>query len=84
MNSAKFDRVRAAFGMKSRLTCISLEPLNISAVTLLITKTTHRSKEDCIQLSRLITRVSAGNAFAIRNLLTNLHRRHQVSYVLIL
>ncbi|KAH8120504.1 dual-domain HisK/Mak2 protein kinase [Phellopilus nigrolimitatus] len=79
-DSAKVERLRQVFGSKSRVTWIVLEPLSSSAVLSLVSRTLHRSKEDCLALSRIVYRTSQGNAFSVRNFLNSLHRHHQLVF----
>ena len=74
----KIERLKQVFGSKSRVTWLMLEPLGFSAVSSLVSRTLHRSKEDCLQLTRMIYRSSGGNAFSARNFLTSLQRHHHV------
>lgn len=57
-----------------------LEPLTLSAISSLVSKTLHVPKDDCASLSRLIHRLSGGNAFSARNLLINLQRHHHITF----
>jgi len=76
----KIDRLRQVFGSKSRVTWLTLDPLGFSAVSSLVSRTLHRTKEECIQLTRMIYRSSGGNPFSARNLLTSLQRHHQIVF----
>jgi hypothetical protein len=64
---------------RSRATWIQLDPLTYSSVASLVSRTLRQSKDNVAPLSRLIHRISAGNAFSVRNLLTTLQRQHLVS-----
>lgn len=64
---------------RSRATWIQLDPLTYSSVASLVSRTLRQSKDGVGLLSRLIHRVSAGNAFSVRNLLATLQRQHLVS-----
>jgi len=66
------------FGPHSRPTWITVEPLTFSAISLLVSKTLHRSIDDCIPLSHFVFAASSGNAFSARNILTTLQRQHHV------
>ncbi|KAK2461712.1 hypothetical protein APHAL10511_006175 [Amanita phalloides] len=73
-------RVRSMFSNRSRPTWITLEPLSFSAVSNLVSKTLHRTKEDCLSLSRFVYTTSSGNAFSARNILTTLQRQHHITF----
>ncbi|TDL28897.1 histidine kinase [Rickenella mellea] len=75
-----FERVRHCFGSKSRVKWITLEPLTFSAISNMVSRTLHRSKEETLPLSRLVHRMSAGNAFSARNILMTLHRRKDITF----
>lgn len=77
---AKVDRLRQVLGSKSRVTWITLEPMSAANVLSLVSKTLRRSKDDCVQLSRVVYRISQGNAFAVRNFLMSLYRHHQIVF----
>ncbi|KAI0286668.1 histidine kinase [Russula aff. rugulosa BPL654] len=70
------SRVRSMFSGRSRATWIQLNPLTYSSVASLVSRTLRQSKDNVAPLSRLIHRISAGNAFSVRNLLTTLQRQH--------
>lgn len=53
--------------------------MNAASVLSFVSKTLHRSKDDCVHLARVVYRLSQGNAFAVRNFLTSLYRHRQVS-----
>lgn len=74
------DRVRSMFTSRSRPTWITMEPLSYSAISSLISKTLHRTKEDCSPLSRFIYASSSGNAFSARSILTTLQRQHHITF----
>ena len=61
-------------------TWITLEPLGFNAVSSLVSKTLHRSKEDTQTLARLVHAASLGNAFSLRNILSTLQRQRMVRY----
>ncbi|TBU58822.1 histidine kinase [Dichomitus squalens] len=75
----KFDRIRHTFSTKST-TWINLEPLGYPAVSTLIARTLHRSKEDVSHLARIVHSSSEGNPFSARNILTTLHRQSLIWY----
>ncbi|KAL5518690.1 CHK1 [Sanghuangporus vaninii] len=79
-SSSKLDRLRHVFGSKSRVTWITLEPMNAASVLSLVSRTLRRPKEDCVHLSRVVYRISQGNAFAVRNFLASLHRHHKIVF----
>ena len=81
-SSETLKTVRSMFTGRSRPTWINLEPLSYSAVSSLVSKTLHRSKDDAATLSRFIYAASSGNAFAARNLLSTFQRQHHVSRIL--
>jgi len=72
------QRVKDMFGSQSRPTWITVEPLTFSAVSLLVSKTLHRSIDDCVPLSRFVFAASSGNAFSARSILTTLQRQSHV------
>ncbi|KAJ7630475.1 hypothetical protein FB45DRAFT_915621 [Roridomyces roridus] len=74
------ERVRGMFTGRSRPTWITLESLPYSAIGSMVSKSLHRSKEDCIPLSRIIFDASSGNAFSARNILTTLQRQHHIKF----
>ena len=67
------------FSGRSRATWIQLNPLTYTSVASLVSRTLRQSKDNVAPLSRLIHRISAGNAFSVRNLLATLQRQHLVS-----
>lgn len=72
------QRVRDMFSNRSWPTWINVEPLSFAAVSLLVSKTLHRPKDDCDALSRFVYAASSGNAFSARSVLTTLQRQHHV------
>ncbi|KAJ7480148.1 hypothetical protein B0H11DRAFT_2026757 [Mycena galericulata] len=74
------ERVRAMFTGRSRPTWINLESLPYSAIGSMVSKSLHRSKEDCTPLSRIVFDASSGNAFSARNILSTLQRQHHIKY----
>lgn len=72
------DRVRQMFTNRSRPTWITVEPLNLQAISQLVSKTLHRDVDECTPLSRFIFLASSGNAFSARSILMTLHRQHHV------
>jgi predicted ATPase len=68
------------FNNRFRPTWINIEPLPYSAVSSLVSRTLHRSREDCSSLSRFIYAVSGGNAFAARNMLTAFQRQNYITF----
>ena len=72
------QRVRNMFNSRSRPTWITVEPLSFQAISSLVSKTMHRTKEDCVPLSRFIFAASSGNAFSARSVLTTLQRQRHV------
>ncbi|KAJ7124823.1 hypothetical protein C8R43DRAFT_1090617 [Mycena crocata] len=73
------ERVRGMFTGRSRPTWIHLESLPYTAIGSMVSKSLHRSKEDCVTLSRIIFDASSGNAFSARNILSTLQRQHHES-----
>ncbi|KAJ7459518.1 hypothetical protein B0H11DRAFT_2060049, partial [Mycena galericulata] len=74
------ERVRAMFTGRSRPTWINLESLPYSTIGLMVSKSLHRSKEDCTPLSRIVFDASSGNAFSARNILSTLQRQRHIKY----
>lgn len=74
------QRVTDMFGPHSRPTWITVEPLTFSAISLLVSKTLHRSIEDCIPLSHFVFAASSGNAFSARSILTTLQRQNHIVF----
>ncbi|KAF8349828.1 hypothetical protein F5887DRAFT_942564 [Amanita rubescens] len=74
------ERARSMFSTRSRPTWITLEPLSFSSISTLVSKTLHRSREDCMSLSQFIYTASSGNAFSARNILTTLQRQHHITF----
>ncbi|KAJ7275535.1 histidine kinase [Mycena haematopus] len=74
------ERVRSMFVGRSRPTWINLESLPYSAISSLVSKSLHRTKEDCVPLSRVIFDASSGNAFSARNILSTLQRQHHIKF----
>ncbi|KAF8167825.1 hypothetical protein B0H34DRAFT_645007 [Crassisporium funariophilum] len=74
------ERVRAMFTSRSKPTWIIVEPLPYSAISSLVSKTLHRTKEDCASLSRFVFAASSGNAFSARSILTTLQRQHHITF----
>ncbi|PFH54726.1 hypothetical protein AMATHDRAFT_268 [Amanita thiersii Skay4041] len=74
------ERIRSMFSSRSRPTWITVEPLSYSAISALVSKTLHRSKEDCAPLSRFVYATSSGNAFSARNILITLQRQHHITF----
>ena len=60
---------------------VNLEPLNISAVSNLVSRTLHRSKDDCAPLSRVIHAASLGNPFSVRSIVTTMYRAGHITFV---
>ncbi|KAJ7356807.1 dual-domain HisK/Mak2 protein kinase [Mycena albidolilacea] len=79
-DSEVVERVRSMFIGRSRPTWINLESLPYSAISSMVSKALHRTKEDCIPLSRVIMATSSGNAFSARNILTTLQRQHHIKF----
>ncbi|KAI0078477.1 histidine kinase [Panus rudis PR-1116 ss-1] len=73
------EKLKTMFVNRSA-TWVNLEPLSISAVTSLVSRTLHRSKDDCAPLARLIHAASQGNAFSARNLLTTMYRQKLITF----
>ncbi|CAL1696704.1 unnamed protein product [Somion occarium] len=73
------ERLRGMFSSRSA-TWIILESLSISAVSTLISRTLHRSKDECAALSRLIHAASQGNAFSVRNILMTMYRQGHITF----
>ncbi|KAF7324347.1 Histidine kinase [Mycena venus] len=74
------ERVRSMFNGRSRPTWINLESLPYSAIGSMVSRALHRTKEDCIPLSRVIFDTSSGNAFSARNILSTLQRQHHIKF----
>ncbi|KAJ7456503.1 dual-domain HisK/Mak2 protein kinase [Mycena latifolia] len=74
------DRIRAMFTGRSRPTWINLESLPYTAIGSMVSKSLHRSKEECTALSRIVFDASSGNAFSARNILTTLQRQHHITF----
>ncbi|RDB29051.1 Peroxide stress-activated histidine kinase mak2 [Hypsizygus marmoreus] len=74
------ERVRGMFASRSRPTWIFVQPLSYTAISSLVSKTLHRTKEDCTPLSHFIYAASSGNAFSARSILTTLHRQHLITF----
>ncbi|TFY70059.1 hypothetical protein EVJ58_g21 [Rhodofomes roseus] len=74
------ERIRATFTSKST-TWINLEPLSYSSIANMVSRTLHRPKDDCANLSRLVHAASLGNAFSARNILMTLQRQHHITFV---
>ncbi|KAI1786301.1 histidine kinase [Ganoderma leucocontextum] len=75
----KLDRIRHTFSSKST-TWITLEPLNYPAVSTLVARTLHRSKEDIAHLARVVHSSSEGNPFSARSILMTLYRQSCIWY----
>ncbi|KAK7694195.1 hypothetical protein QCA50_001375 [Cerrena zonata] len=74
------EQLKGMFSNRSA-TWINLEPLSISAVSSLVSRTLHRSKDDCSALSRVIHASSQGNVFSVRNILTTMFRQGHITFV---
>jgi predicted ATPase len=74
------SRVRSTFRSKMRTTWINIEPLNYVAVSSLVSRALHGTKEESAPLARLVHRVTLGNPFAIKNLLTQLVRQNFIHF----
>ncbi|KZT22094.1 histidine kinase [Neolentinus lepideus HHB14362 ss-1] len=74
------DKVKGMAPHGSRTTWLYLEPLPFSAISTLVSRTLHRSKEECTPLARVVHAVSGGNAFSARNVLTTLHRQRHITF----
>ncbi|KAF8061003.1 hypothetical protein FPV67DRAFT_1673829 [Lyophyllum atratum] len=74
------ERVRKMFTSRSKPTWIFVEPLSYSAISSLVSQTLHRTKEDCVPLSRFIYAASSGNAFSARSILNTLQRQHHITF----
>jgi len=79
-DAALVDRVKSMSTNKSRVAWMNLDQLSYAAMSSLVSKTLHRSKEDCTPLSRLVYTASAGNAFVARNILHQFHRLHYITF----
>ncbi|KAH9945631.1 histidine kinase [Amylocystis lapponica] len=73
------ERIRGTFSPKSA-TWINLEPLGYSAISSLVARTLHRTREEATSLSRLVHAASLGNAFSARNILTTLQRQGNIKF----
>ncbi|KAF8213626.1 hypothetical protein K438DRAFT_1902622 [Mycena galopus ATCC 62051] len=80
LNREVLERVRSMFVGRSRPTWINLESLPYPAISSLVSKSLHRTKEDCVPLSRVIFDASSGNAFSARNILSTLQRQHHIKF----
>ncbi|TFK76709.1 dual-domain HisK/Mak2 protein kinase [Pluteus cervinus] len=78
--SEAVERVKTMFIGRSHPTWISVEPLQSSAIWSLVSKTLHRSKEDCAPLSQWIFAASSGNPFSARNILMMLQRQRHITF----
>ncbi|PPQ63721.1 hypothetical protein CVT24_004301 [Panaeolus cyanescens] len=74
------DRIRSMFSSRSRPTWIPMDPLQLSAISSLVSKSLHRSKDECEPLSQFVYAASAGNAFSARSILTTLQRQHYITF----
>ena len=72
------ERVKRMFSSRAHPTWINVEPLSFSAISTLVSRTLHRTKQDCAPLSGFIHRASCGNAFSVRSILTTLQRQRHV------
>ncbi|KAJ7022028.1 hypothetical protein C8F04DRAFT_1139170 [Mycena alexandri] len=79
-NAEVVERVRNMFTGRARPTWINLESLPYSAIGSMVSKSLHRTKDDCIPLSRVIFDASSGNAFSARNILSTLQRQHHIKF----
>ncbi|KAF7319894.1 Histidine kinase [Mycena kentingensis (nom. inval.)] len=79
-NEAVVDRVHSMFSSRARPTWINLESLPYTAIGSMVAKSLHRTKEECVPLSRLIYDSSSGNAFSARNILMTLQRQHHIEF----
>ncbi|KAF4623556.1 hypothetical protein D9613_002054 [Agrocybe pediades] len=74
------ENVRSMFSSRSRSTWINMQPLTFDAISLLVSKTLHRTVEECSSLSAFVTKASSGNAFSARSVLTTLQRQHLITF----
>ncbi|KDR85277.1 hypothetical protein GALMADRAFT_218372 [Galerina marginata CBS 339.88] len=74
------EHVRGMFSSRSRVAWITVEPLTLLAISLLVSKTLHRTIEDCTPLSNFVLAASSGNAFSARSVLTTLQRQHLIKF----
>jgi len=72
------ERVKQMFSSRAHPTWINVEPLPFSAISTLVSRTLHRTKQDCAPLSSFIHQASCGNAFSARSILTTLQRQRHV------
>lgn len=79
-DSQLMDRIRSMCSTRARATWITLEPLPFFAISSFVAKALHRSREECLRLSRLVYTTSGGNAFLARNLLSAMRRHHQITF----
>ncbi|CDO70926.1 hypothetical protein BN946_scf184829.g34 [Trametes cinnabarina] len=75
----RLEKIRQTFSTKST-TWIQLEPLSYPAVSTLVARTLHRSKEEVAHLARIIHGASEGNPFSARNILMTLYRQRHIRY----
>jgi hypothetical protein len=71
-------KARSIFTSHSRVTWIEVGELSYPATSLLVSRTLHRSEDDCAPLSQLLHSAAHGNTFTVRNLLATLYRQHHV------
>ncbi|KIJ68769.1 hypothetical protein HYDPIDRAFT_37202 [Hydnomerulius pinastri MD-312] len=74
------DRIRSLASHRARVTWITLEQLSYPAISNLVAKTLHRTREECLPLSRLIHTASGGNVFLARNMLAGMQRHHYITF----
>ncbi|KAL4069355.1 STKc type histidine kinase, partial [Scleroderma citrinum] len=79
-NGQLMDRVRSMCSHRARATWITLEQLPFSAISMLVSKTLHRSREECSRLSRVVYTTSGGNAFLARNVLSGMQRHNHITF----
>ncbi|KAJ3575904.1 hypothetical protein NP233_g779 [Leucocoprinus birnbaumii] len=74
------EHIHRMFSPKARPTWINVEPLTFPAISILVSKTLHRTREECAPLSSFIAAASSGNAFAVRNILMTLQRQRHIKF----
>lgn len=74
----QLTKVRHVFTSKARTTWVELAPLELNALSALVSTTLQRPKDDVAPLTRLVHRVSMGNPFSARNLLITVRRQGHV------
>ncbi|KAF9243774.1 STKc type histidine kinase [Melanogaster broomeanus] len=74
------DRIRSICSQNARTTWITLEELSYSAISNLVAKSLHRTREACSPLSRVLYTASRGNIFLARSVLIGMQRRDYITF----